>query len=92
MSSPVKFIFNTPAAGSIYKYGAVGLIWLFFIMIRIQKRYSLNGWRLALLYLLYLVMLFPGFLKINIRGRIFVISRNRSSQDGYEYQWKNIAV
>lgn len=64
MSSPVKFIFNTPAAGSIYKYGAVGLIWLLLVMLKIQKKYDLTGWRLALLYLLYLVMLFPGFLKL----------------------------
>jgi len=64
MSSQVKFIFNTPAAGSIYKYGAVGLIWLFFVMLKIQKKYNLTGWRLALLYFLYLVMLFPGFLKL----------------------------
>lgn len=64
MSSPVKFIFNTPAAGSIYKYGAVGLVWLFFVMLKIQKKYDLTGWRLALLYLLYLVMLFPGFIKL----------------------------
>lgn len=64
MSSPVKFIFNTPAAGSIYKYGAIGLVWLFFIMLKIQRKYNLTGWRLALLYLLYLAMIFPGFLKL----------------------------
>ena len=63
MSSPVKFIFNTPAAGTIYKYGAFGLIWLFFIMLKIHKVYKLDGWRLALLYLLYLVLLYPGLLK-----------------------------
>lgn len=64
MAAPVKFIFNTPAAGAIYKYGSLGLVWLFFIMLNIQKKYNLNGWRLGLFYLLYLSILFPGFLKI----------------------------
>lgn len=81
MSSPVKFIFNTPAAGSIYKYGAIGLIWLFFIILRIQQKYNLNGWRLALLYLLYLAMLFPGFLKLTfVAGYLLALEVSKTKE------------
>lgn len=79
MSSPVKFIFNTPAAGSIYKYGAVGLVWLLFVMLKIQKKYRLIGWRLALLYMLYLIMLYPGFLKLTfVAGYLLTLELGKS--------------
>lgn len=64
MDAPVKFIFNTPAAGAIYKYGLLGLLMLSVAMKRLHAEYKLDGWRMSLLYLFYLVMLFPGFLKL----------------------------
>ncbi len=52
---------------------------VFFIILKIQKRYELTGWRVSLLYLLYLAVLFPGFLKLTfVAGYLLALEVEKS--------------